>query len=188
MGSLRVVLESIARIQTWAFKPAKAQKLEERGQRTKPGRWIDAAGWRRLHALNLALGELTHTRVDSRWDGARDLLVALQPPDEDPRHAPHRGRAYAIECVASLAAKPALEIIGQLSPELKGYVYDLVSFTHLFNERMEKKLDAWLTRTWEQREFDFGPVILSQPACCCNDERRRWRRGILKGRPAKAAL
>lgn len=157
MGSLRVVLESIARIQTWATKPAKAQKLEDRGQRTKPGRWVDAAGWKRLHALNLALGDLTHTRVDSRWHGARELLVALQPPDQDPKSAPHRGRAYAIECVASLAAKSALEIVEQLSPELKTYVYDLMSHTHLFNEQMQRNLDAWLTRTWEQRNFDFGP-------------------------------
>src|SRR5262249_52397480 len=70
MGVLRTTLEEAARLRTWRRRPDKARRLEA-SERTTPRDWLGAAGWRRLDALNRALGELAHARADSRWHGAR---------------------------------------------------------------------------------------------------------------------
>jgi hypothetical protein len=77
MAALRCTLEQTARIRAWRAKPAKATALEA-NPATTPRDWLEAASWRRLGALNRALSEFAHAHPGSRWDGARDLLTALQ--------------------------------------------------------------------------------------------------------------
>jgi len=163
MGVLRIVVEAIARLRTWTRNPNKAEKLELRSG-TAPRDWLDAAGWRRLQALNMALGELAHTRSNSRWGGARDLLVKLQPPNEKPEWAPHRGRGFALDTVAALCARTALEAAGELSAELQEHLVELMDAAGVFNQDVERKLEEWLARNWDNRSFDLGEGDFSGPA------------------------
>jgi hypothetical protein len=155
MGVLRVVLESLARVKTWTKNESRAKKLEGRSS-TTPRDWLDAAGWRRLHALNLALGELAHTRENSRWGGARDLLVQLLPPEVPPELAPHRGRGFALETVVELAARLCLEVVALHSEELKVALADLLESTGTLDGQVNAHLEAWLSRNWDNRNFDLG--------------------------------
>ena len=50
----RSVLEQTARLRTWRLKPDRAQRLEDRSDRTTPRDWLEDAGWRRLSVLTAA--------------------------------------------------------------------------------------------------------------------------------------
>lgn len=95
MTSARSVLECVAQTRTWRLKPRKAERLAERGARTTPRDWLDAAGWRRFGILNLALGELAHLTPASRWTGAIKALTVAQPqpPEFGPPASTARGSA-----------------------------------------------------------------------------------------------
>ncbi|MEV7099675.1 hypothetical protein AB0M80_43310 [Amycolatopsis sp. NPDC051045] len=162
MGVLRVVLESLARVKTWIKNENRARKLENKSS-TTPRDWLEAAGWRRLHALNLALGELAHTRENSRWGGARDLLVQLLPPEVPPELAPHRGRGFALETVVKLAARLCIEVVAVQSEELKVALADLLESTGTFDDQVDAHLDAWLLRNWDNRNFDLGEGDFVRP-------------------------
>ncbi|MBE8519421.1 hypothetical protein ILP97_18230 [Amycolatopsis sp. H6(2020)] len=162
MGVLRVVLESLARVKTWMKNESRAKKLEGRSS-TTPRDWLEAAGWRRLHALNLALGELAHTRQNSRWGGARDLLAQLLPPEVSPELAPHRGRGFALETVVELAARLCLEVVAVHSEELKVALADLLESTGTFDDQVDAHLEAWLSRNWDNRNFDLGESDFVRP-------------------------
>lgn len=85
MSILRCVLEQAARLRAWRLKPTKAEALESR-DRSIPRNWLEAAGWRRLSALNRALGEFAHAHPDAKWPGAHELLAKMQM-DVDPDKA-----------------------------------------------------------------------------------------------------
>ena len=122
MGILRVVLEATARLRMWNQRPDRAAKFEARGKLVPPNQWLEKAGWKKLIELNRALGEMVHVRVDSKWSGARSLLTALLPSDEDPSRAPFRARGFALDSVMTLAAKTALEALELHSPELRDHI------------------------------------------------------------------
>jgi hypothetical protein len=170
MAALRVVLESLARLRAWNTKPARALKLESRGPATNTVRWLYEAGWKRLRPFNKALGELAHTRVDSRWMGARSLLVALQPPDDQSEHAFLTGRGYALDSVVSLAVKTALEGVGRVSPDLGRSMTDLMSSTRIYDEGVDRRLEQWLDRTLAQESFDLGQSEFVGPAADARQE------------------
>ncbi len=163
MGILRVALEAPARLRTWTRKPAIAEKIEGRVS-TTPRDWLDAAGWRRLHALNLALGELAHTRANSRWSGARDLLVRLQPTGDSSEPDPQRGRGFALQAVSALSARSALEAVAAISGELKDHLQTLMDVTGTFNEVVDSQLEKWLDQNWSLRSFDLGQSVFTGPA------------------------
>jgi len=155
MGVLRNVLMLVARLRVHAQSQEKADKLEARPS-TTPRDWLEKAGWRRLQVFNLALGELAHTRAGSRWSGARDLLVALQPEDTDPELAPQMGRGYALDTVVRLAAKVSLQVLGELSPELNMGGADVMSATAIFHADMQELFERWRNRTWDNKDFNLG--------------------------------
>lgn len=116
MSILRVVLEQCARLRTWHLKPAKAQRLEDRGSATAPRDWIEAAGWKRLTALNRALGEFAHAMPRSDWSGARELLSLLQDdPDLDPEKAIYTARGAALNMLTEIVADQIVETVRPLS-------------------------------------------------------------------------
>jgi hypothetical protein len=163
MGVLRVALEALSRLRTWIRNPTKAEKLESK-EDTTPRDWLDAAGWRRLHALNLALGELAHTRTFPKWDGARELLVRLLPPNEDPELAPHRGRGFALDSLCMLGARTALEAVDHLSAEFSKHLRDLLEATGTFSHSFESALEEWLARNWDNRSFQLPESTFTGPA------------------------
>lgn len=110
MAALRRTLEQTARVRTWHVKPAKAAALEG-NPATTPRDWLEAAGWRRLAAMNRALSEFAHAHRGTRWDGARSLLVALQI-DPDEGTAPFTARGSALDMVATLAAREVIRVVG----------------------------------------------------------------------------
>ena len=164
MAALRVVLESLARLRAWNIRPGRAERLEARGSATNTVRWLYEAGWKRLRPFNKALGELAHSRTDSRWMGAWQLLVALQPPGGKPEQAPLTGRGYALDSVVSLAVKTALEGVGELSSSLAQNLADLMSATRTYDEEVDRRLEEWLDRTLAQEAFNFGKPDFTAPA------------------------
>jgi hypothetical protein len=164
MGVLRVVLEATARLRTHARKPPKARKLESRGDLTTPRDWLEAAGWRQLYALNKALGELAHTRPTSKWQGARGLLVSLQPDTVDPEIAPFRGRTFAMDTMVRLVSHTALEVLQGISPILRNHVHVLMDNTGIFDDKVEHEINAWLSRSNALRGFNYGPSGFDRPS------------------------
>ena len=167
MAVLRCILEQAARMRTWRTKPTKAAQLEA-SPGTRPRDWLEAAGWRRLAALNRALGEFAHTKLNSRWSGAHELLSRLQG-DVDPKRAIYTARGAAIDFVAALVAAEVLAVTGDLSPTLHA------SFASLFDEleitaadMADRDIDAVFNHMWAQRtvdlgESDFGPLPRRKP-------------------------
>ena len=156
MGVLRVVLESISRLQIWYQNPVKAAKLEARVQ-TTPRDWLEGAGWRRLQALNTALGEMAHTRLNSRWDGAYSLLQALLGSDVDPELAPFRARGFALDSVIALAARVALDHVGAISEDVGAGMAELMDTMEVASAQLWRDMEKWFSLNWEHRRFDFGP-------------------------------
>lgn len=163
MGVLRPVVEAICRLEAHRKKPEKAMRLEERGVRTSPRDWLAASGLRKLTVLNYALGDLAHTRISSQWDGSRDLLIALQPPDEDPEIAPFRGRGYTLDAVVSMAAKTTLEIIKESSPHVSEVLSRLFAKVGVYDQLQENELQNWINRAWNSRNHDFGDPTFKRP-------------------------
>ncbi|HKR49384.1 MAG TPA: hypothetical protein VJT72_07355 [Pseudonocardiaceae bacterium] len=163
MGILRIALESLARLRTWFRNERKATKLQSR-MKTTPRDWLDAAGWSRLQSLNLALGELAHTRTNPRWGGARGLLVQVLPPEIDPNSAPQRARGFTLDSIVELGAQVALEAIKSLSSDLHVSLAGLMESTGLLDPKVTRALEDWLSRNWDNRSFDLGPGDFPQPS------------------------
>lgn len=127
MAVLRCVLEQTARCRTWRIKRTKAARLEARAT-TTPRDWLEAAGWRRLAALNTALGEFAHVKSLSQWDIARELLTQLQR-DADPEQARFTARGAAIEFVTMLVAEEVAASTQEVSPAIASRITE--AFDHL---------------------------------------------------------
>ena len=113
MSVLRSVFEQCARVRVWRRKPDKAARLEKSLQ-TTPRDWIEAAGWRRLAALNRALGEFAHVNPRSKWSAARELLAELQVGADDDT-AIYTARRESLDLVARLVAEEVIEWCRPLS-------------------------------------------------------------------------
>lgn len=109
MAMLRCTFEQIARAKVWHKKRDKAERLEA-DPATTPRDWINAAGWKRLAALNRAFGEFTHAHTNPRWDGARTLLSELQL-DRNDETAQYTGRRAALELVSLLVARTCTDLV-----------------------------------------------------------------------------
>jgi hypothetical protein len=187
MAVLRSVLEQAARLRVWRVKPAKAAALEQRGMAT-PRDWLDAAGWRRLSALNRALGEFAHTRASSKWLGARALLANLQA-DVQPERAMYTARGAALDFVAALLAAEVVEWARMVSPGLSGAIRDLFDESGVqVADHSDPDVEATFNHVWAHRAVALGESDLFRPA----DERdpsrgrpRTW--GPQDGRRAGSA-
>jgi hypothetical protein len=162
MSALRCVLEQCARLRVWRLKPVRAAQLEQRPQ-TMPRDWVEAAGWRRLRALNRALGEFAHTQPNSRWTGARDLLADLQV-DADPTTAFYTARGASIDFVAALVARELVEQIAVQSPTLADSLADLLDEVGLQSATDTTSLEGLFNHIWEHRSATLGEPEFDGPA------------------------
>jgi hypothetical protein len=136
MSILRVVLEQCARLRTWRLKPDKARRLEERGELTTPRDWLEAAGWKRLTALNRALGEFAHAMPRSDWSGARELLAMLQE-DAEPDKAIYTARGAALSLISEVVADEIVGTVQQQSADVAAAFAEVFS-----NVGIDLPLDA----------------------------------------------
>jgi hypothetical protein len=113
MASLRCTLEQSARISATLKNPRRAERLEQIP--TLPSRWLEAAGWKRLSALNGALGEYTHAQKKIDPVGPRLLLSALQMDAGDDPEAIMTARRHALDLVTEFA-RSTIELLRAISP------------------------------------------------------------------------
>jgi hypothetical protein len=161
MGVLRTTLEQTARMRTWRRRPDKAGKLETSGQ-TTPRDWLDAAGWRRLEAMNRALGEMAHARIGSRWDGARNLLAQLQPsfPQE---MSIYTARGFCLDTLVLLAARELLDSIQSISPAVALSFSKVLGLEIRDENRVDSELESFLNRAFAQRTVSPGSPTIKGP-------------------------
>lgn len=153
MAILRCVLEQVARARVWRTKPEKARLLEGRTQ-TSPRDWLETAGWKRLRALNNALGEFAHMSVGSRWTGAHELLALLQI-DVDEDTAIYTARGAALEFVSVLVAEEVIESAKGLSVSVA------LAFANEFKriglvDQSGAPVEQRFNHIWRQRMVDLG--------------------------------
>ena len=103
MACLRCTLEQSARIVATLKNPYRAGRMENAP--TLPSRWLEAAGWRRLGALNDALGEYAHAQKHVDPVGPRLLLSALQMDTSNDPDAVMTARGHALDLVTEFAAQ-----------------------------------------------------------------------------------
>jgi hypothetical protein len=158
----RTVIEQAARLRTWRLKSDKAAILEQRGERASSRDWLEAAGWRRLSVLNRSLGEFSHATPEARWSGARNALIALQPPDPDaksPREQTARGAALS-EAAFALGSELA-HLAHQHHTALAEAFQSVLPYTETVGS--EAQIEEWLERCWTHRELPFGKRDFSHP-------------------------
>jgi hypothetical protein len=158
MSILRSILEQASRSRAWRTKPEKAAELETRHQ-TTPRDWLEAAGWRRLAALNRALGEFAHVKPNSRWIVARNLLSELQM-NADPESAIHRAHGASLDFVSLLVARETLAWCEQLSSTLAKTLSSV--FTRVGFGEVEHALEAALNHMWTHRGDDLGEPVFRE--------------------------
>jgi hypothetical protein len=161
MGVLRTTLEQLARLRVWRRNPVKAMKLES-NERATPRDWLDAAGWRRLEALNRALGELAHSRVTSRWLGARELLVQLQPEGKQTSFQTARG--FSLTTVVMLATQELIDTAVTVSPEVANTLSTVLDWRREDWPQGGDPLDALLDQAWKHRSTPLRPTQFQGPA------------------------
>lgn len=147
MIAARTIYEMVARARAWRLKPARAARLEERGERTTMRDWTEAAGWRRLAVLNRALGELSHIGMGARWGGAMEglRLVADQPTINTARGA-SLGRA------AHVLAAETVRHLEVLSPALASAAASVLGLS----DETEERVGRWVASAAAHRAVDFG--------------------------------
>ena len=150
MSVLRCVLEQTARLRVWRLKPTKAAAFEASGARVSPRDWLEAAGWRRLRALNAALGEFAHAKPSSNWPGARDLLAQLQTDAED-ETAILTARGAALDFVAELVAAEILACVEALSPLVGRVMTSGLAGAGIEIDRLNAEVEARFNHIWSQR-------------------------------------
>jgi hypothetical protein len=177
MSILRCVLEQAARLRVWRLKPAKAATLEE-AERTRPRDWLEAAGWKRLRALNTALGEFAHAKSSSNWSGARELLSRLQT-DARADTAIFTARGAALDFVAELVAGEVIAAVGSISPSVSDEMSRGLADVGIEVLRTNAEVEARFNLIWEQRTSRlsrsevFARTSSSQPRDPQRDPRAR---------------
>jgi hypothetical protein len=176
MGVLRTTLEQAARLRTWRRRPDKADRLEA-SERTTPRDWLDAAGWRRLEALNRALGEMAHARAGSRWHGARALLAQLQP-SFSAEASMFTARGFCLDTVVSLAARELVATTLAMSPHVASAFASVLGVPMPGGDQTDAELEQLMDRAFAQRKTSLGSPTLPDPGS-------RWPAGVT-GRAASS--
>jgi hypothetical protein len=159
MAALRVVLEQTARLRVWRLKPHRAKRLESRGN---PASWLGEAGWKRLWALNRALGELTHYRTDANWGGAFELLVLLNV-EASKDEAPFTARRHALETVTRLASREVRHAARTLSPRVADAFDALAEEIFVGGVEADAKVDAYLNTAHTYKKYELSSKFLRKP-------------------------
>lgn len=147
MGSLRCVVEQIARARMWRTKPARATRLEA-SSRTSPRDWVEGAGWRRLTLMSKALGEFAHGRETVSWSKAREALVAIQEDADTDTIAQHTGRTHALTALIFMLSNESTCWLDLLSPDL-GKAFRQVS--RIDDAAAGRAMEGLLKRAWDVR-------------------------------------
>lgn len=163
MATLRCTLEQTARLKVSYQKPDKARKLEASAA-TMPKDWLNAAGWKRLSALNRALGEFAHAHTTPRWNGARNLLAALQI-DADPEHALFTARGATLDLVATIVAREVVNIIENEHSVLVGATARALLVNEgLDMSRDDHALNSVFDHIWKHRATSLMPDTIAVTA------------------------
>lgn len=159
---IRTLLEQTCVARAWRTKRERASRLAAQPPgKQAPTRWIEAAGWRRASVVGRALGEFSHVSLRQRTDGARRLLIDLQPQQDEPDpHAALTARRYALDTTAYLLAD---EIIARLE-EADADLGDSGKLSESFRDQVtllsadehQAMLTDFLERSLSLREHDFG--------------------------------
>lgn len=161
MSALRCVLEQVVRLRVWRLKPQRAALLEERPG-TTPRDWLEEAGWRRLTALNRALGEFAHTKATSRWAGARELLAKLHSGLE-PEEAILIARGESVDFVARLVAAELHAYVEVLAPDVARVVAELYEHVGLDASLDTAAMEESFNRIWAMRRESLGDSVFMGP-------------------------
>jgi hypothetical protein len=161
MSVLRCVLEQVARLRAWRLKPHRAALLEERPA-TTPRDWLEEAGWRRLTALNRALGEFAHTKATSRWAGARELLAKLHS-ELEPEEAILVARGASVDFVAHLVAAELHAYVESLAPDLASVLAELYEYVGLDASLNTAAVEERFDRIWAMRREALGESVFIGP-------------------------
>ncbi|MFF7082670.1 hypothetical protein [Streptomyces lavendulae] len=163
LAALRVLLEQCGRLRVWAEKPDKAEKLEASTSST-PKDWLVAAGWRRLSALNKALGEFSHAHANIRWDGAREILQKIQHGDVDPEDSVHMARGHALDALTFLLIAESIGSASKLSPAIDAAFRELVDDVLIEENQLLSGREALFNRTLLQKDASLGDYSFRGPA------------------------
>ncbi|MFJ7181937.1 hypothetical protein ACIQXA_37575 [Streptomyces massasporeus] len=170
MALLRVVLEQCARLRTWSSKPEKAARLESSASAT-PKDWLNAAGLRRLQALNRALGEFAHFNAKLRLEGAWDILVKIQG-DEESANSLFTARGHALDAMAALVMTEAIRCAESLSAAVARAFEQIADevFAGGSGVGLEASLEDLLNRALRLKDAPRGDYSLRGPAMAVRDE------------------
>jgi hypothetical protein len=163
MALLRIVLEQTARMRAWRIKPEASRRLEE-SLKTTPRDWLEAAGLRRLSALNRAVGELAHARISSRWIGARNLIIELQPHSHPDKPNEQTGRGMALQGVTLLLARE-VALTAEMHSSVIGDAFREALQPEAFNgTSTDRAIEDWIDHIWSHRSSSLGESSFVGPA------------------------
>jgi hypothetical protein len=148
MACLRCVLEQSARISATLKDSARARRMESANN--PPSRWLETAGWRRLSALNTALGEYAHAQKQVDPIGPRLLLSALQMDASDNPDAVATARRHALDLVAEFAGRSIIDVLKTMSPRIAETAAEMLN-TDLLDVGDAKK-ERILNHAWGLRD------------------------------------
>ncbi len=163
LAALRVLLEQCGRLRVWTEKPEKADKLE-RSPSSTPKDWLTAAGWRRLSALNKALGEFSHAHANIRWDGAREILQKIQHEKIDPDDSLHMARGHALDALTFILLKELIGSSEKVSPVIGSAFRKIVNDILIKEKDLEKGTEALFNRTLLHKDAPLGEYSFRGPA------------------------
>ncbi|MFJ5217220.1 hypothetical protein ACIP98_21160 [Streptomyces sp. NPDC088354] len=155
LAELRVLLDQCARWRVWTQKPERAQKLEA-SSASSPKDWLAAAGWRRLAALNKALGEFAHAHAKIRWNGAREILQKIQAGEVDPEDSVHLARGHALNALTVILFTEAINSASSISPivgdAFKQIVHDLI----MEEDNLTETREGMFNRVFAHKDTSLG--------------------------------
>ncbi|MFE4961656.1 hypothetical protein [Streptomyces sp. NPDC056660] len=163
LAALRVLLEQCARLRVWTEKPEKAEKLEK-SLATTPKDWLNSAGWRRLSALNKALGEFSHAHANIRQNGAREILQKIQSGDVDPEDSIYLARGHALDALTILLISESIGSASKISSSIGASFLEIVDDVLMDKGKLTESTEDLFNRTMTQKGTPLGDYSFKGPA------------------------
>ncbi|MEV7122243.1 hypothetical protein [Kitasatospora griseola] len=170
LATLRILLEQCARLRVWTEKPEKAQKLEG-SPSTTPKDWINSAGWRRLSALNKALGEFSHAHANVRMQGAREILQNIHSRDAHPDDVPHIARGKTLDAITMMLLTESINSTSRVSPTIGASFKEIVEELLIDWDRLSDGKESLFDRSLAQRNAPLGDYSYTGPADALRPDR-----------------
>ena len=153
MACLRCALEQAARVVATVEKPRKAERLENSPAPTS--RWLEAAGWKRLNALNQAIGEYAHVQKKVDPLAGRLLLSALQMDVDPDKDSIMTARGNALDLVTEFAARSVLTALRTVSSTVADTALQLLEAGML--DLSQKRKEEVLNHSMKLRNAASAP-------------------------------